>query len=233
MAYRFTNTEKWADAWFCNLSQIQMLLFLYMCDNCDIAGFIEINYKRWTADLGSSKETIEGALKGLERGLIVSESNDCIFIKNFLKHQKNYPLNENNKAHIGIIRRFDLYKEKFKIESIDEFIKAPSKGLQSPSGNGIGIGNILNWKNDFQIYLSECKKGFANCINDSKFIATQEKLNPGVNIQLTMEKSFTNYWGTEAGWKNKKQAKIKEIDWNRTIVNAITQKMNIVYKSKN
>ena len=65
MSYRFTNTDKWNDSWFCELTQIQKLLFIYLCDNCDIAGFIEINYRRWANDLNSSNETIEGACKGL------------------------------------------------------------------------------------------------------------------------------------------------------------------------
>src|SRR5574343_90525 len=69
MAYRFTDTEKWSDNWFSELSQIQMLLFIYLCDNCDIAGFIEVNYKRWASDLNSSKETIEAFLKGASKGL--------------------------------------------------------------------------------------------------------------------------------------------------------------------
>ena len=122
MAYRFTNTEKWADNWFSNLKQFEMLLFLYLIDNCDIAGFIEINYRRWASDLNSSQQTIEGALKGLERGLILSLSNDCLFIKNFIKHQKNLPLNPENKAHAGILKRFEVYKEKFNIENIELFI---------------------------------------------------------------------------------------------------------------
>lgn len=147
MSYRFTNTEKWTDSWFSNLKQIEMLLFIYLCDNCDIAGFIEINYKRWANDLGSNVSTIEGACIGLQRGLIFSQDNDCLFIKNYLKHQKNLPINENNKAHVGILKRFEVYKYKFDIQDVNEFItrgfKGASKGLQSPTGigNGIGIGN--------------------------------------------------------------------------------------------
>lgn len=144
MSYRFTNTEKWSDSWFSQLSQIEMLLFIYLCDNCDIAGFIEVNYKRWANDLNSTIGTIEGACKGLARGLIFSKNNDCIFIRNFLRHQKNLPLNENNKAHVGILKRFDIYRHKFDIEDINEFILSPlqggSKGLQSPTGIGIGNG---------------------------------------------------------------------------------------------
>lgn len=141
MALRFTNTDKWNDHWFCELKPIEKLLFIYICDNCDIAGFIETNYKKWAFDIGSDKKIIEGALKGLQRGLIFSETNDCIYIKNFLKHQKNLPLNTNNKAHLGIIKRFELYSFKFKIENINSFIEGASKGLNSPYGIGIGIGN--------------------------------------------------------------------------------------------
>lgn len=140
MSYRFTNTDKWVDSWFSNLSQIQMLLFMYLCDNCDIAGFIEVNYKRWANDLGSSSETIEGACKGLARGFVLSKNSDCLYLKNFLKHQKNLPINENNKAHVGILRRFELYKHKFDIENVNDFIEGGSKGLPSPTGIGIGIG---------------------------------------------------------------------------------------------
>ncbi len=143
MAYRFTNTDKWADNWFSNLKQIEMLLFMYLCDNCDIAGFAEINTKRWAADLNSTPDTINGALLGLSKGITTSEDGSCIYIKNFLRHQKNLPLNENNKAHVGILRRFELYRDKFDIKDISEFIASPfegaSKGLPSPTGIGIGI----------------------------------------------------------------------------------------------
>lgn len=162
MAYRFTDTEKWSDNWFSELSQIQMLLFIYLCDNCDIAGFIEVNYKRWASDLNSSKETIEAALVGLQRGLIFNENNDCIYIRNFLKHQKNYPLNEKNKAHLGILRRFEKYSQVFDIKSIDEFLKGASKGLQSPTGNGNGK-SVLDKAKLFYEEQTELSK------NDSKY----------------------------------------------------------------
>jgi len=119
MAYRYTNTEKWNDSWFSNLKPNEKLLFIYLYENCDIAGFVELNIKRWSTDLGYDKKIIEGALKGLQRGLIHSNLNDCIYIRTFLKHQKNLPLNpEKNMAHRGIIKRFDVYKNKFNIQNI-------------------------------------------------------------------------------------------------------------------
>ena len=122
---------------------------MYICDNCDIAGFINVNLKRWASDLNSTKQNIEGALKGLERGLIYSNDGEVIFLKNFLKHQKNLPINENNKAHIGIVKRFNEYKNRFGVESLESLLslenEGGSKGLQSPigigNGKGIGIGN--------------------------------------------------------------------------------------------
>ena len=236
MAYKFTNTEKWSDLWFSNLKPIEKLLFIYLCENCDIAGFIELNIKRWASDIGTTTPIIQGALKGLQRGLIYSISGDCLYINNFLKHQKNLPLNDKNKAHIGIIKRFDLYSFKFNIEDINEFIQGASKGLPSPTGNGSGNGIDKDikepWKNSFDVYLNECKDGYKKYMEDSILMATQKKLNPGINIPLTIEKSFKNYWGTEEGWVNKKGKRTNEINWKSTITRAITNPMNKVYYTK-
>lgn len=185
MAYRFTNTEKWRDSWFSNLKQLEMLLFIYLCDNCDIAGFIEMNIKLWAFDLNSSPDTILRALEGLKRGIIISNEGDCLFVRNFLKHQKNLPLNKNNNAHIGIIKRFELYKHKFDIKEIDDFISSPyqgaDEGLNSPIGNGKGKG-----------------KG-KECINSEKIeereIAFKNTLLPYISkYNEKMCNDFFNYW---------------------------------------
>lgn len=178
MAYRFTNTEKWNDAWFSNLKPLEKLLFIYLCDNCDIAGFIELNTKRWSIDINISKAETEGALKGLGRGLTISKTKDCIYIKNFLKHQKNLPLNpEKNQAHKGIFKRFEVYKLKFEITDVFQFIEGASKGPQSPLGNGIGNDNGnkggLGEKIDYDFivgnYHSLCPKmNKVSVINDQR-----------------------------------------------------------------
>ena len=141
MPLRYTYTEKWSDAWFASRRPIAKLLFNYLCDNCDIAGFIEINIRRWASDIGCDSRGIEGALKGLEGCFIKSVSGDCLYIKNFLKHQKNFPLNEKNNAHKGILKRFELYSYKFDIQDINIFIEGACKGLPSPTSNGNGNGN--------------------------------------------------------------------------------------------
>ncbi len=43
MATRFTETNKWKDKWFRSLDPLEKVLFIYLIDNCDNAGFIEID----------------------------------------------------------------------------------------------------------------------------------------------------------------------------------------------
>lgn len=187
MAYRFTNTDKWSDSWFSELRPIEKLLFNYLCDNCDIAGFIELTPKKWAYDIGTDKPQIEGALKGLARGLIFSNTGDCIFIKNFLKHQKNLPINPNNKAHLGIIYRFESYKHKFGFTDYNEIIEGACKGLQSPTG--IGIGNGLDVeeskeekeKTKFDIFNDWLKTNYPN-VASMKTQMTEQNLKSIIDL---------------------------------------------------
>lgn len=90
--------------------------------------------------------------------------------------------------------------------------------------------NINTWRNDFDVYLKECKDSYRDFMTDPELLKTQQRLNPGINIKLSIEKGYTNFWGTEAGWKFKKQKRSKSIDWKSTIVNSIG--MNKVYYTK-
>ena len=88
------------------------------------------------------------------------------------------------------------------------------------------------WRTAYNIYLESLREAYKKTIKDKAFIKQQEELNPGVNIELSIKKSCINYWGTEEGWQNKKAKRIKNINWKRTFVNAITQRMNRVYKGR-
>ena len=83
------------------------------------------------------------------------------------------------------------------------------------------------WRNDFQIYLSDCKKAYKELINNTEFMERLQELNPKINILSSLEMGFIAYWGSEDGWKNKKAKKSKTIDWKSTIIKTI--KLNAVY----
>jgi len=210
MAYRLTNTDKWGDAWFTKLKPMEKLLFNYLTDNCDIAGFIELNIKRWASDIGTDKRIIEGALKGLQRGLIYSNTNDCIYLRNFLKHQKNLPINEKNLAHVGILRRFTLYSYKFNITNPIEFIEAGCKGVQSPLGIGISIGNGLSNGNGEDKKPKINKKFIPPSLDEVKLYFKEN----GYNEQMAV-KAFNSY--NVADWHDSKGKQV--LNWKQKMIN--------------
>lgn len=221
MAYRFTNTDKWSDAWFAELEPLEKLLFNYLCDNCDIAGFIELTERKFAFEIGCDSRGLQGALKGLAKGLTYSETGDCIYINNFLKHQKNLPLNEKNKAHIGIMKRFELYSNKFDIQDINQFIQGASKGLPSPSGIGIGKGSGIG-EGKKPVEPKETIPSFEEFKN---YALEKEPLIDVKDLEFKYEAWKVN------GWKTGKNVKI--INWKSTILNTIphikkTQKKELI-----
>ena len=135
---RFTETDKWNDTWFSSLNPTQKYVFMYLIDVCDNAGFYELNYRKMEFDLGLTKDKIEAALKGLARGLY--GALEIIWIKNFLRHQKNLPLNNSNPAHRQIIRLIEFKLEWLKTIKEGKELEGALKGLLSPIGTGTGKG---------------------------------------------------------------------------------------------
>ena len=135
---RFTETQKWDDPWFRGLAGAHKLVFLYIIDRCDNAGFWEIDMDSVQFHTKLDSRHIEGALKGLERGIV--ERGGWCWVKNFLKHQKNDRLNPANPAHRQIIGF--LVDQSARFKEVKPLIpKGASKGLPSPIGIGIGKGN--------------------------------------------------------------------------------------------
>ena len=136
---RFTDPNKWKDSWFRKLTPPQKLLWMYLVDQCDNAGFFEYDAEMFAFFTGMKLEHVEGAFKGLSRGLVGAKSGDGFHIKNFLRHQKNLPLNKDNNAHKQIIRLLEEKREAF--ESVVSELLGASEGLPSPTGKGKGKGS--------------------------------------------------------------------------------------------
>jgi hypothetical protein len=84
MAKRMTDSDKWADEWFCNLSNEMKLVWLYLLDNCDHAGIYKKNLKLLNYHLNThlDDEDIIQLLNG--RVYVVG---DKWFIKKFINFQ--------------------------------------------------------------------------------------------------------------------------------------------------
>lgn len=92
--------------------------------------------------------------------------------------------------------------------------------------------SISTWRDDFNVYIAEASKEFSKLANDEKFLSEQQLFYPEVHLKKTMQKMWTNYWGTQAGWKKKKSSKTNNIDWKGTIVYGFSQSINKVYYTK-
>ncbi len=245
MAYRFTDTDKWNDAWFLDLKPLAKLLFTYLCDQCDIAGFLELNIKKITFDLGADKQAIEKAMKEIDSRILYSTDSRFIFIRNFIKHQKNLPLKPEIKVRASIIDKLKEKSSFFNLLNFNDFLTLSEplpKGYSNSNSNNVYNDSIIggvgekeinkDWKTDFNIYLDSLREAYVSILEDQEWIAKQERYHPNLNIPLSVEKACTGYWSTEAGWKKKKWSKIQTIDWKQTLTNALDLRMNQVYKSR-
>jgi len=144
MPKRFTETNKWEDKWFRRLSPTEKLVFIYMCEKCDSAGFYEVDNELMAFHTGLSEQEIEGAYEGLARGLL--GANGVYWIRNFLKHQKNENLNPENNAHKPIIASIyahaDDFKEPLKLAPKQPLIRGTGIGKGKGKGNKGGMGGM-------------------------------------------------------------------------------------------
>lgn len=85
------------------------------------------------------------------------------------------------------------------------------------------------WKNDFETYLTLVEEAYTSLRNDQEEIKRQERFYKDVDIRLSLEKAYINFWATEAGWKHKKKSRSKDINMRSTLINAIP--MNRVFYS--
>ena len=99
-----------------------------------------------------------------------------------------------------------------------------------PCGESADAGK--SWREDFDVYKSELKEAFNKIVLDKDFIDNRQKYHPNVDILLSLQKAYEDYWSQEAGWKKKKSSRTKEIDWEATFRKALDQPQNRVYKQK-
>lgn len=242
MAKRFFDTGLFDDPWFMDLSKDGKIAWMYLLTKCDHAGIISINEKLFKVMTGiNSWSTVAEELGNR----LVRLRDNYYFIPKFIYFQyPDFPKSKVNQQN-GAIKRlqeFGLFDEENLTLHEDFMNSSPTlhEDLVKSYGNGNGIGNIekggvgeKTWKDDFNLYLQELREAFKKYTSDKDLIAEREKYHPGVDIYLSIEKACKDFWATEAGWKNKKKARSKELDWKKTFENALTIKSNQVYKARN
>ena len=138
MAVKFTDPRKWDDVWFSELNMEQKVMFIYLCDMCDMAGVLEINQR--LAKFQTGIDDVRGVIASLSKSVVYRDGR--VWLKKYIKHQRNLPINPKNNAHISIINSiydnigaFPEVYETLPKKDIETYIsiKGDTRGLQPPS----------------------------------------------------------------------------------------------------
>ena len=117
---RFTETTKWSDPWFRRLSPAAKLLWLYLCDNCDQAGVIDLDSEVASVHIGATVD--ERVIEGLGNRVVTLPCGK-LFIPQFIKFQHGTPSKE-CKAHNPVFVSIEKY-------SLDRVMEELGKGMDT------------------------------------------------------------------------------------------------------
>lgn len=108
MAKRMTESEKWKDPWFSNLTNDEKIAWLYILDECDNAGIWQCNIK--LLNFNCNTNFTENDLMTIFAERFVKISSDRFLIKKFLEFQYGPDfLESNNKAVVSAIKKLNKY----------------------------------------------------------------------------------------------------------------------------
>jgi len=105
MAKRFTDTMKWDEDWYLDLSLTQKLFWIYICDNCNHAGIFKPNKRLFELLIGD-KINLQTFLEQANTGKIRISvlQNGRWYLTGFIEFQYGTNLNANNRVHKSILK---------------------------------------------------------------------------------------------------------------------------------
>ena len=110
MPKRFSDSLKWDDPFFSELSNEYKLLWIYILDKCDHAGIFKVNKKM--AEFCLNVKFNWNEIQGVFKGRIQTLNGEKWFIPKFIEFQYGI-LSENNRVHnsvIQILKKEGVYK---------------------------------------------------------------------------------------------------------------------------
>ena len=146
---RYTITQKWNSPPFRNLTYKEKCVYFYLWDNCDWAGFYEIDHSTIEHYTKIPSNEIKSILENLSENEITI-SNKWLFILDFIEYQGNGNLSPNNNAHKAIISSLSKNMIHFKECLRTQNNLAPYEGLVrgSSKSNCLGKSNSISNGND-------------------------------------------------------------------------------------
>lgn len=138
MAKRFTDTEKWSKKWFRKLSPAFKLAWMYLCDNCNLAGIINLDTE--LADFQIGMQVDWEAVLSESDGRIERLPNGRWWLTTFVPFQHPHGLSRKCNAQAQVL---DFLEENGISERMDEWLSnsTPTVQQESPDSPGKGNGN--------------------------------------------------------------------------------------------
>lgn len=101
MSKRFTDSEKWKKSWFRKLSPAYKCLWIYICDNCSIAGIWDVDFELASIFVGEQLDTnkVKEVFKKQYQEL---NDGSKWFIRDFIDFQYG-ELKDNNNLHKAVM----------------------------------------------------------------------------------------------------------------------------------
>lgn len=104
MAKRFTDTAKWNEDWFLDLSNSHKLFWIYICDNCDHAGIFKPNKRMFELIVGDRIDITDFlSIVNGDKIRIIELENGRWYLTGFISFQYGGKLNVNNRVHKSIL----------------------------------------------------------------------------------------------------------------------------------
>jgi hypothetical protein len=147
------------------------------------------------------------------------------YMKEYMRNKRNLiPVNSNIKLTPvnGVLTSVSVSVSDSVSDSVLSSNKQTSINTSSPGG--------ADWRTNFQEYLKIVEDAKQKILDDTDIIEKRIlHFWKNINVEKSLELSITNFWGTEAGWKNKKKCKGKTIDMVETLLKNIDK--NKVFKN--
>jgi hypothetical protein len=141
MAKRFTDTMKWNEDWYLDLSLTHKMFWIYICDNCDHAGIFKPNKRIFELLIGekiNSDKFLESVNKDKLRVVVLG--NGRWYLTGFIEFQYGDNLSTKNRVHksiLDILNKNDInwdggytIKEAPTLDSPKEKVEAKPKSLE-------------------------------------------------------------------------------------------------------
>lgn len=108
MAKRFTDTDKWKKQFIKGLSAELKLVWLYILDDCDVAGLWQVDWEVLQLRLGIKTTELEAKV-ALQNHIVSLDSGTKWFIPSFIEFQYGPELSKTNNIFKSIARILDRY----------------------------------------------------------------------------------------------------------------------------